>query len=121
MSTIWQHDPEFADPGELTGYSVEAMDGSIGSVDEATWDTEADHIVVDTGKWIFGRKVLIPAGMIELIDLENQSVHLGLTREQIKNGPEYDESRHAAGGLGADFWSPYDDYYGQYPGGAAMP
>ena len=115
MSTAWQHDTGDVDPGELTGFSVIAMDGRIGTVDDATWNTDTDHIVVDTGPWIFGKKVIIPAGMIELIDLEDESVRLGLTKEQIKNGPEYDEERYIR--ADGEFWEPYDDYYGHPPAG----
>jgi hypothetical protein len=49
----------------LVGCDVEARDGSIGKVDEATPDTGRAYIVVDTGPWILGRKVVIPAGTIE--------------------------------------------------------
>ena len=34
---------------DLTGFGVEALDGSIGKVDEATNDVSASYIVVDTG------------------------------------------------------------------------
>jgi hypothetical protein len=46
----------------MAGYSVEASDGSIGKIDEATYDTGASYIVVDTGPWIFGKKVMLPDG-----------------------------------------------------------
>jgi hypothetical protein len=45
--------------------------------------------VVDTGPWIFGSKVLIPAGAITDVDLVDEKVHLELSKEQIKNAPEY--------------------------------
>ena len=40
------------------------LDGSIGKVDDATNDVGGSFIVVDTGPWIFGKKVLLPAGVI---------------------------------------------------------
>ena len=43
---------------DVTGYSVEAVDGGIGKVDEATYDVGSSYLVVDTGPWIFGKKVL---------------------------------------------------------------
>ena len=55
---------------DLTGFKVEANDGSIGKVDESTADAGKSHIVVDTGPWIFGRKVILPAQTIERIDLD---------------------------------------------------
>ena len=50
---------------DLTGFSVEATDGGIGKIDEATYDTSRSYIVVDTGPWIFGKKVMLPAGVIK--------------------------------------------------------
>ncbi|HET7762852.1 MAG TPA: PRC-barrel domain containing protein, partial [Phycicoccus sp.] len=45
---------------DLTGFSVEAVDGSIGKVDRSTFDVGSSWVVVDTGPWIFGRKVMLP-------------------------------------------------------------
>jgi hypothetical protein len=78
---------------DLPGYSVEARDGSIGKIDEATNETNRSCLVVDTGPWIFGRKVMIPAGAIERIDREQNKVFVNLTKDQIKNSPEFDPSR----------------------------
>ena len=48
---------------DLSGYHVEALDGSIGKIDEATYEVGKSFIIVDTGPWIFGRKVMLPAGV----------------------------------------------------------
>jgi hypothetical protein len=80
---------------------------SIGKVDEATYDVGSSYIVVDTGPWIFGRKV--PARRaIERIDLDKRKVELRLTEEQIKNSPEFDPDT-------GDFRSePYRQRVGRY-------
>ncbi|MEV4538908.1 PRC-barrel domain containing protein [Asanoa sp. NPDC049518] len=70
---------------DLTGYAVQAVDGEIGQVDQAT-DTD---LVVDTGPWIFGRKVLLPAGVVERVDHRERTVHIDRTKEQIREAPEY--------------------------------
>ncbi len=64
----------------------------IGRVDEATYDVGASFIVVDTGPWIFGRKVVLPAGAIQGLDLDDQKVVVRLTKDQIKGSPELDEA-----------------------------
>jgi hypothetical protein len=46
--------------GDLVGFHVEARDGSIGKIDETTNETGRNYLVVDTGPWILGRKVIIP-------------------------------------------------------------
>ena len=75
---------------DVSGYDVEATDGSIGKVDEATYETGRSYLVVDTGPWIFGKKVMLPAGVVNHIDHEERRVYVDRTKEQIKSAPEYD-------------------------------
>jgi hypothetical protein len=75
---------------DLSGYKVEASDGSIGSVDEASYEVGDAWLVVDTGPWIFGRKVLLPAGTVQHFDHRDRKVYVDRTKEQIKDSPEYD-------------------------------
>jgi hypothetical protein len=77
---------------DITGYGVEALDGSIGKVDEATYETGRSYIVVDTGPWIFGKKVMLPAGVVQRIDQAEEKVYVNRTKDQIKNAPEFDDS-----------------------------
>ena len=79
---------------DLTGFKVEARDGGIGKVDEATHETGGSFIVVDTGPWIFGKKVMLPAGVIRDVDLDTETVFVALTRDEIKNAPEFDEKTY---------------------------
>ena len=76
----------------IVGYSVEALDGSIGKIDEATYDAGTSYIVVDTGPWIFGKKVMIPAGTIRSADHDEEQVFVDRTKDQIKDAPEFDDS-----------------------------
>ena len=76
---------------DLTGFKVEALDGAIGKVDEASHEAGGSFLVVDTGPWIFGKKVMLPAGVIGDIDLDTESVFVNRTKDQIKNAPEFDE------------------------------
>jgi hypothetical protein len=96
---------------DLTGFSVEALDGKIGKVDEATNDVSGSYIVVDTGPWIFGKKVLLPAGVIRDVDLDTETVYVNRTKEQIKNAPEFDENTYRDD----TYRSQLGTYYG--PGG----
>jgi hypothetical protein len=90
---VWRETDAMEMPA-IDGFRVEAADGSIGKVDEATYDVGSSYIVADTGPWIFGKKVLLPAGVVERIDTADQMVYVGLTKDQIKNAPEFDESTY---------------------------
>jgi hypothetical protein len=79
---------------DLTGFKVEATDGDIGKVDEATKEAGGSFIVVDTGPWIFGKKVLIPAGLVRDIDPDAETIFVNRTKDEIKNAPEFDEERY---------------------------
>ena len=79
---------------DLTGFSVEATDGGIGKVDEATYETSRSYIVVDTGPWIFGKKVLLPAGVVQRVDLDSETVFVNRTKDEIKDSPEFDEMNY---------------------------
>jgi hypothetical protein len=50
--------------------------------------------VVDTRLWILGKKVLLPAGVVERVDDVAETVHVDRTKDEIKNAPEFDESRY---------------------------
>ena len=77
---------------EVIGYGVEAIDGSIGKIDDATLETDSGHVIVDTGPWIFGKKVMLPAGVLRNVDHGNEKVFVNRTKDQIKSAPEFDDS-----------------------------
>ena len=79
---------------DLTGFKAEATDGDIGKVDEATGEVGGSFIVVDTGPWIFGKKVMIPAGLVRDIDPDTETIFVNATKDEIKNAPEFDEKRY---------------------------
>ena len=87
----WRYRDEVGVNGaDLTGYKVEAADGGIGKVDEASFEVDAQCMVVDTGPWIFGKKVLLPAGTVNHIDHEERKVYVDRTKDQIKSAPEFE-------------------------------
>ena len=87
---IWTFSEQSLDPTSLIGFSVEATDGGIGKVDEATGETGRSHLIVDTGPWIFGKKVMLPAGVVDRVDLDAETVFVNRTKDEIKNAPEFD-------------------------------
>jgi hypothetical protein len=112
MRDMWTYrsEVELKPAVELTGFKVEALDGSIGKVDESTADAGKSFVVVDTGPWILGRKVLLPAQTIHRVDLDEEQVFVDRTKEEIKNAPEFDPER----GLDPTYQEEVGGYYGRY-------
>jgi hypothetical protein len=90
--------PETADThlrsaAEVTGYYIEATDGEIGHVedfivDDGSWIIR--YMVVDTVNWWPGKKVVVAPQWITGVSWPNSRVSVNLSRERIKNAPEYD-------------------------------
>jgi PRC-barrel domain len=114
MSTstdLWTFRDQRLATTDITGFEVEATDGDIGKVDDATKDVGGSYVIVDTGPWIFGKKVMLPASVLDDIDLDAQKIYVRRTKDEIKNAPEFDEMR-----LGEEAYrDEYTTYYG--PGG----
>jgi hypothetical protein len=110
MSTvdIWTYREQSWTTDQLTGYAVEAVDGGIGKIDEASTDVGAAYLVVDTGPWIFGKKVMLPAGLVSRVDHDDEKVFVNRTKEQIKNAPEFDADRYRDTGYRSELGSYYD-------------
>ena len=80
----------------VTGYHIEATDGEIGHVEGFILDDEAwaiRYIEVATKNWWPGKKVLVSPAWIERVSWEDSKVYVGLSREAIKDCPEYIESK----------------------------
>jgi hypothetical protein len=91
---IWTYKSNLGTGVDLVGFGVEAEDGGIGKIDEATSDVGSSYIVVDTGPWIFGKKVMLPAGVIDSVDADDEKVYVNRTKDEIKNAPEFDQDRY---------------------------
>ena len=111
MATIemWTFSTQTAPNIDLSGFKVEATDGDIGKVDEATNEVGSSFIVVDTGPWIFGKKVMVPAGLIRDIDPDAETVFVNRTKDEIKNAPEFDESTFRDENYRTELGSYYDE------------
>lgn len=92
---IWGYptDSGYETGTDLIGYKVEATDGSIGKVDEHTDEAGAGYLVVDTGVWIFGKHVLLPASIIRRVDRDEETVYVDRTKDQIKDAPEFERTQ----------------------------
>ena len=91
---IWRYRADLDTTNDLTGFSIEAIDGGIGKIDESSNEASSSFLVVDTGPWIFGKKVMLPAGVIDRVDYDTETVFVNRTKDEIKNAPEFDQSSY---------------------------
>jgi ribosomal 30S subunit maturation factor RimM len=82
-------DPETG-VGDLVGFEVEALDGGGGTIDEATRVADAGMLVVDTGRSIFGKTVLLPVAVVTRVDVDEAKVFVKRTKDEIKHAPRFD-------------------------------
>ena len=108
MVELWTYGETVRTGGDLSGYHVEATDGGIGKIDEATYDAGSSFLVIDTGPWIFGTKVMIPAGLVETVDHDDQQVFVRATKDEIKDAPEFQDGYFRDD----DYRSELGSYYG---------
>jgi hypothetical protein len=97
MSDLWSFREDVgADRADLDGLTVEAVDGSVGSVQDVISDIDGAYLLIDTGPPILGKTVLLPAGLVTAIDVDNESIAVDRTKDEIKGAPDFDA------GLGKD-------------------
>ncbi len=110
---LWTHRSDVGLPGtgtwaDLVGYEVEASDGHIGKIAEATYEVGSSYVVVDTEPWIFGSKVMLPAGTISRIDRSSRRAYVACSKDEIKSAPKFDKDACRDAG--------YRDRVGEYYG-----
>jgi len=97
----------------LKGAAIIARDGAVGEIDDFYFDDEkwtVRYLVVDTGPWLFSRKVLISPISIEKADEAANRVFVNLTRGQVKDSPDIDTEKPVS----RQHETAFLDYYG-YP------
>lgn len=98
---------------DLQGFAIQATDGEIGQVDDFYFDDEnwaVRYLVVDTGGWLSGRKVLISPYAIGVPDWDGRQLPVSLTRAQVEGSPDIDTQKPVS----RQHEAYYSSYYG-YP------
>ncbi|MDB5800881.1 MAG: photosystem reaction center subunit [Rhodocyclales bacterium] len=98
---------------KLHGMTLGAIDGEIGKVkdvyfDDVSWGVR--YLIVETGGWLSGRKVLISPRSIRRVDWEKETIQVALTQQQVKDSPDVDTDQPVSRQEEAEFYA----YYG-YP------
>lgn len=102
------------------GYRLEASDEMLGSVKDFLFDEEhwaVRHIVVDTGHWLPGRKVLVSPVSIKSVDWAASTFNVCMTQEDVKKAPELDEDAPVSREYERRWYTAYKvPYYWGHPG-----
>lgn len=104
---------------DLRGFALLATDGVIGKVDDLYFDDEdwgIRYLVVDTGKWLSGRKVLISYLAIGQPDWMTRVLPVSLTKAQVEGSPDIDTRKPVSRQHEAEYFRYYG--YPYYWGGA---
>lgn len=88
-------DPHLRSTSEVIGYSIHATDGEIGEVEDFIVDEswKIRYLIVDTGKWLPGKNVLMSPEWIRDVNWATSSVYVDVPVSAVKNSPEYDPSK----------------------------
>jgi hypothetical protein len=94
MTEVWNFRDEALARIDLRGFDVRARDGAIGQVVEGMEGGVGGYLVIDPGVAMpLGRQLLVPAGLVEKVDVENKRVVVRADRKQIENAPEFDPAQ----------------------------
>jgi len=88
--------PHLRSTQEVTGYDIHATDGDIGKVkdfifDDVSW--KIHFLIVETGNWFSGKKVIISPRWIKDVKWQEQTVTINHSKEEVENSPEYDAAQ----------------------------
>lgn len=95
LHKIRDFDPNYRthfEDNDIVGYDLYAGTDKVGSVDDLLVDDNGKirYLIVNTGVWILGKKVLLPIGRAKL-DYTGHRVVVGeLSRAQVEALPQYD-------------------------------
>ncbi|PSB54820.1 DUF2382 domain-containing protein [Chamaesiphon polymorphus] len=76
---------------DIKGLDVYVADDKIGSVDDVLVDDGGQfrYLVINTGAWIIGKKVLLPIGRARVDDNAKRVYAIDLTKAQVEALPEF--------------------------------
>ena len=103
------------DASAINGYAIEASDGRLGTVSDLLFEDAGwviRWLVVDTGHWLPGRKVLLPLSALGQPDRALRHFPIKLTMQQVKDSPDVDTDLPVSRQIEAQIhdyfgWNPY--------------
>jgi hypothetical protein len=106
--------PHLRASDEVCGYRIRARDDELGKVEDFIVDDrdwKVRYVVVDTRRWLPGKKVLLAPAWVDSIDWVGNEIAVDLDRETIESAPPYDPSQV----IGRDYEVRLYGHYGKSP------
>jgi PRC-barrel domain protein len=78
---------------EMLEYSILATNGEIGHITDILLgdsDLKARYLVIDTGGWLSGRKVLLSTAWLTTVSPERKMIVVNIDKKRIEDSPPYD-------------------------------
>jgi hypothetical protein len=94
----------------LSGYTLQSLDGTLGTVKEFYFDDQhwaIRYLVADTGTWLTGRHVLVSPYALRAVNREEHSIVIALTKQQIEDSPSLSSDKPVS----RQFEEAYYEYY----------
>jgi hypothetical protein len=115
---LWSFRDQAVTRIDLTGFDLHAVDGPIGRVAQSIEGSGGGYLIVDPGVAMpLGRHLLVPAGLVDKVDVDNRRVSVRAEREQIRNAPAFE----GAEVLDEPARTGMDEYFGPLMGEGAGP
>ncbi|ACK46144.1 conserved hypothetical protein [Shewanella baltica OS223] len=102
---------------DLKNLAIHASDGDIGQTKDFYFDDKhwvIRYLVVETGSWLFSKKILLSPISIKELDQEDKTLSVSISREQVKNSPDIDTEKPVSRQYEVDYmgYYGYPDYWG---------
>lgn len=95
---VKSEDPHLRSTKALKGYHIETPEGAIGHVSDFMIDAKSwaiRHLVVETGHWFTGKEIALSPTNVERISYDESKVFVNVTKDTIREAPEYHMPEHA--------------------------
>jgi sporulation protein YlmC with PRC-barrel domain len=108
------NDAHLRSANEVRGYHIQGSDDAIGKVsdfivDDETW--EIRYLAIDTSHWGLGKRVLVAPRWANRVSWDQRKVYVDLSRQAIKNSPEWDGNTL----ITREYEARMHEYYGRPP------
>ena len=95
LERIPRHDTDLRSAREVSSYSVNAVDGTVGRVDDFVTEDETwviRYLILETGMWLSGRQVLLDRNCVREVDWAAKCIAVDQTAQQIERTPAFEPS-----------------------------